>query len=296
MIIRKFQIGKAGAELSGWLHPDYSSERESAFSSRPAVIICPGGGYAFHSVIEEDEAMGALYAAGFDVFSLHYSTGDLIAESEPEAELAQTVSLLRHMAPELGLNGKVAVMGFSAGGHLSASLGCHWTDFGDNCRPDCLVLCYPVISMGKLGHEGSTLALCHGDEERVRRFSLENADVSCCPPAFIWHSQEDELVDVRNSMLFPTAGWLRPGVPVSSTCSRQECTAWLPETRLAAFLPVPGSGFRWPECGCLLCSASVTTRSSDLLLWYLRFFFCADLPLFWLKMADHAKCWSSHLR
>ncbi len=202
MIIRNFQIGKAGAELSGWLHPDYSSERESAFSSRPAVIICPGGGYAFHSVIEEDEAMGALYAAGFDVFSLHYSTGELIAESEPEAELAQAVSLLRHMAPELGLNGKVAVMGFSAGGHLSASLGCHWTDFGDNCRPDCLVLCYPVISMGKLGHEGSTLALCHGDEERVRRFSLENADVSCCPPAFIWHSQEDELVDVRNSMLF----------------------------------------------------------------------------------------------
>ena len=202
MILKEFQIGRSGAKLIGWLHPDYSKERGSAFSTRPAIVICPGGGYAFHSTIEEDEALGAFYAIGYDVFSLHYSIGSKILESEPEAELAEAVTIIRHSGDELGVDGKVAVMGFSAGGHLAASLGCHWERYCKDCRPDCLVLCYPVISMGKLGHEGSTLALCHEDKERIKYFSIENADVSSCPPVFIWHSQEDELVDVRNSMLF----------------------------------------------------------------------------------------------
>ena len=202
MTIKRFSIGNGKAELIGWIHPDYSLERASAIKERPSLIICPGGGYAFHSVIEEDEALSALYAAGYNVFSLHYSVGEEIRKSEPEKELAIAVSLLKTKAEELGLGHKVAVMGFSAGGHLVASFCCHLKDYDSVCSPDAAVLVYPVITMGYWGHEGSRDLLCHGDKERELHFSLEGQIYSGFPPVFIFHTEEDELVNVRNSLMF----------------------------------------------------------------------------------------------
>ena len=198
----RYLIGSNKAELIGYIHEDMSAVG-GMYRTRPALIICPGGAYARLSIREEDPIAFPVFAHGYNVFILRYSVGDAIRSSAPEAEAAAAIGAIRHDADKLLTDpDSIAILGFSAGGHVAASIACHWKRYGRASRPDAAVLCYPVISMGKLGHEGSTLALCHGDEERVRRFSLENADVSCCPPAFIWHSQEDELVDVRNSMLF----------------------------------------------------------------------------------------------
>lgn len=206
-MMRKVEIGigDAGAKLIGMIHPDYTVDRAAAFSVRPSIVVCPGGGYAFLSIVEEDEAASALYASGYNVFSLHYSVGDAIRESEPERELALAISRLRAMKDELGIGDGIGVMGFSAGGHLAACSCCHWKRYGAASRPDCAVLCYPVTTMGEYGHEGSTIALCHGDGKRVGYFSLENQVEDGCPPVFLWHTQDDDAVDIHNSLMFYTS-------------------------------------------------------------------------------------------
>ena len=107
-------------------------------------------------------------------------------------------------------------MGFSAGGHLAATVGTHF-DFGDpnsddpiervNCRPDAMILCYPVISFGEFRHEGSMNALL-GDkpsQDMIALLSNETQVTADTPPTFLWHTANEPGVLVENSFLFSIA-------------------------------------------------------------------------------------------
>ncbi|WP_313539611.1 alpha/beta hydrolase, partial [Enterococcus sp.] len=135
---------------------------------RPAVIICPGGGYEMLSDREAEPIAIKMMSFGFQAFVLHYSIKPAVY---PIAltELATAVRLVRqqheawHVDPD-----KIIVAGFSAGGHLAANLGVSWQEpflselldgQKEEWKPNGLLLSYPVLSSGKFAHEGSFQSL-----------------------------------------------------------------------------------------------------------------------------------------
>lgn len=183
---------------------------------RKAVIICPGGGYEFCSTREGEPVAFQFLAMDCQAFVLHYSTDPGIF---PEAlcELAAAVSLIRRQAGEWHIDPDgICVCGFSAGGHLAASLGVFWNrDFlkerlrlkQEQIRPNGLILSYPVISSGEFGHAASFDNLTgNGLSEFSREFlALENQVGEQVPPVFMWHTDTDGTVPVENSLLFAWA-------------------------------------------------------------------------------------------
>lgn len=184
--------------------------------TRPAVVVCPGGGYWGCSAIEGEPIAMRFIAAGFHAFVVRYST----TSSDPDAkypnaleELSKAIEIIREHAEEWNIDkDKIAVCGFSAGSHLACSLGCFWnrepikTPDGTN-KPNAMILSYPVITSGEKAHRGSFLNLCGEDEELTKKMSLETQVTEDTPTSFIWHTFEDGAVPVENSLLF--AGALR---------------------------------------------------------------------------------------
>ena len=180
---------------------------------RPCVILCPGGAYAFRSDRESEPVAMRFLAAGIHVCILHYS---IAPEQYPTAvlELAQAVRMVRSHADEWGVT-SVMIAGFSAGGHLVASLGTLWNQplfsdaFGDKAdwKPDGMVLGYPVITMGYFTHEYSRECLLgkQPDPQLVDLLSLEGSVTAQTIPAFIWHTVADGAVPVENSLQFAAA-------------------------------------------------------------------------------------------
>ena len=110
---------------------------------------------------------------------------------------------------------KIAVCGFSAGAHLAASLGVHFDKAylntegivtGEN-KPNAMILAYPVITMKEFGHKGSRENLLgeNADTTLINEMSLETQVSEKTPPAFIWHTVEDQSVPVENSLMFASA-------------------------------------------------------------------------------------------
>ena len=182
---------------------------------RPAVLICPGGGYGFTSEREAEPIALQFNAAGFHAFVLYYSVAPE-KHPQPLLDVSRSMCILREKKDEWNIDSEqIAVCGFSAGGHLAASLGVHWQEpylevpginIGEN-RPDALILGYPVITSGEFAHRGSFKNLLGKDAESelVEEMSLEKQVKPTTPPAFIWHTFEDPGVPVENSMLFAKA-------------------------------------------------------------------------------------------
>lgn len=191
----------------------YLQQPQNVPAPRPAVIICPGGGYCYTSPREGEPVALQYLAAGMQAFVLYYSCAPAVF---PQAllELATAVSVVRAHAAEWNIDPhRVFVGGFSAGGHLAASLGCFWNRefvYGplglqpQQIRPDGNLLCYPVITSGEYAHRGSFDALCAGlDPERYLPLtSLELQAGEQNPPTFLWHTQEDGAVPVENSLMY----------------------------------------------------------------------------------------------
>ncbi|MDY3919165.1 MAG: alpha/beta hydrolase [Candidatus Limivivens sp.] len=182
---------------------------------RPAVIVCPGGAYSFKSDREAEPIALQYLAQNMNAFVLQYSVSP---NRFPTAvlELAQAVMLVREHAEEWFIDPeKILVLGFSAGGHLAGTLGTMWNrDFfakalGDSkaWRPDGMILCYPVISMGEFTHEESRTLLLGEDatEADWDALSLEKQVSTDTVPAFLWHTQEDDAVPVENSLFYAMA-------------------------------------------------------------------------------------------
>lgn len=196
------------APVIGYFHENH--DRLVAHTSRPAIVICAGGCYRWLSPREKDPVALAFAAQGYQTFLIEYSTREQAAGLQPLRELAETVRILRERAEEWHIQKEhIAVLGFSAGGHLAASLGTLWQEpqlrLGPDCRPDALVLCYPVISSGEYAHRESIDWVSGGDAALAEYLSLEKRVTAQMPPTFLWHCVGDESVPVENSLLLAQA-------------------------------------------------------------------------------------------
>lgn len=202
-------ISLGSAHAQGYLH-DFSESMPHR-KARPCVVICPGGGYQHVSDREKDPPAFALLSAGFQVFHLRYSVGEASANLQPLSELASLILKIRENAEAWGVQpDKIAVMGYSAGGHLAASMGTLWHTpelseklgrDASGSRPDAMILCYPVITSNVNAHRGSILNVSGGDAAWAEFFSLEKQVRADTPPAFLWHTQDDAAVPVENTLL-----------------------------------------------------------------------------------------------
>ena len=185
-------------------------------TKRPAVIICPGGGYEYCSV-REAEPIALRYAAfGVAAFFLRYSC---VNKKFPTAllEVAQAMAYVRKNAEGLGVDpNKIMICGFSAGGHLAGNLAVHWnksfiTDAlgGDKelYKPNGAVLCYPVITSGEKRHDGSIINIAgeSPSAEMLETLALEKQVTKDTPPTFLWHTADDGCVPVENTLMFASA-------------------------------------------------------------------------------------------
>lgn len=182
-----------------------------------AVVICPGGGYgALMMSYEGHDVAKWLNGFGIAGIVLKYRVAPY-RHPAPLLDAQRALRLTRLHAGEWGLDAnRIGIMGFSAGGHLAATLGTHF-DAGNaqaadpaehlGCRPDFLILIYPVISMGAKGHAGSRAALLGPDPAPadVASLSTELQVTAQTPPAFLAHSVQDKLVAVENSRMFAAA-------------------------------------------------------------------------------------------
>jgi acetyl esterase/lipase len=182
---------------------------------RPAILICPGGGYGFTSPREAEPIAMQFNAAGFHAFVLYYSVAPN-RHPQPLLDLSRAMCIIRESSDEWNVyTEKIAVCGFSAGGHLAASLGVCWDKpylkapgitMGMN-YPNALILSYPVITSGEFAHRGSFNNLLGTDSgsESLYEMSLEQQVSSKTPPTFLWHTFADKSVPVENTLLFAQA-------------------------------------------------------------------------------------------
>ncbi|MGN0621292.1 MAG: alpha/beta hydrolase [Porcipelethomonas sp.] len=178
---------------------------------RPAVIICPGGGYEYLSDREAEGVAMRFASHGINAFILRYSVNSPF----PAAllEIAESVKLIREKSSDFDINPeKILVCGFSAGGHLAASLGTLWNSsylkniLGDTSvyRPNGMILSYPVITSGPFCHQGSIDSILGKtpSEKMLELVSLEKQVSADTPKTFIWHCADDGCVPPENTIDF----------------------------------------------------------------------------------------------
>lgn len=180
----------------------------------PCVLVIPGGSYRYRENGEAQPIAEYFNQNGMHAAVLNYRVAPNRHPS-PLADAQRAVKLLRHHADEWKIkkDGIIAA-GFSAGGHLCASLitlpdmptVCDDTD-SESPMPDVAVLGYPVINVDcEYGHVGSGMNLLGEDYEKLcREFCLESRVHSGMPPVFIWHTVEDSCVNVKNTLNFGAA-------------------------------------------------------------------------------------------
>ena len=174
--------------------------------SRGAVVVCPGGGYAMKADHEGDPIAKMINEAGVSAYVLDYRVAPC-HHLAPLSDASRAIRLVRSMGYE-----KVAILGFSAGGHLCCSAATLYTP-GDpdaedpierlSSRPDAFIPCYAVASLCQYTHVGSRKNLLgnHADDlKMVRRFSAELNVTPDTPTAFLWHTSTDDGVPVENSL------------------------------------------------------------------------------------------------
>lgn len=177
---------------------------------RPAMLVIPGGAYISCAEREKEPVALKFMASGFAAFTLEYST--LTTYPVPLFEAMMAIRYLRDNQTELGIN-KIAVTGFSAGGHLAGLLSTTTKDemlelFSDTnfSLPDAVILCYPVVTLkDNLTHLDTRKNITGNDENLYEKLSIENRIRKNSSPAFIWHTVEDDVVPVENSLLIAAA-------------------------------------------------------------------------------------------
>ncbi len=227
MINKTFKlIDGRNATLTTYILDDGEYARKGL--RRPAVVICPGGGYQYCSKNEGEPVAIFFNRHGYNAFVLEYSV--TIAHPFPEAlqELASAMALVRKHKDEWLISDELDVIGFSAGGNLALSLGCFYKEdyvtkeLGLNeseIRPDKIILGYPTVTLKSKRPAGTcppeiealmdqglipdlrgtdvaeTMA-GHGNltDEDYERLSLLNHLHSDMPSTFIFGSYEDSII------------------------------------------------------------------------------------------------------
>ena len=180
------------------------------------VVIFPGGGYSGRAPKEGNGYALFLNSLGIDVFVCEYRVAPYRFPIEL-LDARRAVRYVRAHAEEYGIDpNKVAVMGSSAGGHLAALVSTYrdkieyeGIDTVDDIDPipNATILCYPVI------HHPDDLNVCHigsyynlaGEDADYKKISPDLLVSDSTPKAFIWHTSNDDGVNVINSYLYATA-------------------------------------------------------------------------------------------
>lgn len=183
-----------------------------------AIVICPGGGYGMLAGHEGKGYAEWLQMHGINAFVLKYRLGSAgYRHPVMLGDAARALRTVRANAAAWKIDPqRIGVMGSSAGGHLASTLLTHF-DAGDatsgdpiervSSRPDLGILCYAVISMGPTTHKGSRRNLLGPEPspELIKELSNERQVTPQTPPTFLWHTANDSVVKVENSLAFATA-------------------------------------------------------------------------------------------
>lgn len=179
----------------------------------PCVLVLPGGGYAGVSHQEGPPVAGWLNSLGISATVLQYSVGEDLYPS-PQQQGLYALRWLKKNAADLIIDPqRIGVIGFSASGHLCATLSQgfdrpEWLldpdgDLeGVSARPDLALLSYPVISSGPFAHRGSFNHLMGQNPEAQSALSMEHQVHENSCPSIIWHTADDGAVPVENAYLY----------------------------------------------------------------------------------------------
>ena len=196
------------------------------YSTHTAIVVTPGGGYSFVATNHEGRQIANwLNSIGISVFVVKYRVGPRYHHPIELGDAQRGVRFVRAHAADFRINpDHIGLMGFSAGGHLTASVATHF-DPGNpsapdpidrvSCRPDFIVLGYPVITLFQpYAHHGSVTSLLgdRPDPNLLRELSPELHVTSQTPPAFLVTTLEDSTVPPENTMDFYNA-LRKAGVP-----------------------------------------------------------------------------------
>ena len=219
-------LGKNGADpFAEIYHPDNLTEMERDDQLHPCLVICPGGAYAFCSQRECEPIALHFLSSEYNIFILHYSCAPhcfptQLREAAALVELIHQNAAAWHCDPS-----RIAIMGFSAGGHLAA----HYSNtydhplvrelFPDSKPVQASILCYPVLTAAEGECHRSTFENLAGHKnltpEECGAFSCEKLVTERTPPTFLWHTCTDPLVPVFSTLYYSTE-LARPHVPFES--------------------------------------------------------------------------------
>ncbi len=181
-----------------------------------SIVVCPGGGYGGHALGHEGDDIGKwLNSFGVTAFILQYRLAPHYGQPVPLLDAQRAIRTVRFQSKERGLDpNRIGILGFSAGGHLTSTAGTKF-DAGDpnakdpvdrvSCKPDWLVLLYPVINMqDDYTHKGSRKNLLGNapSESLIKKYSNHLQVTEKTPPTFLFHTTDDQAVPVQNSVLF----------------------------------------------------------------------------------------------
>ena len=183
-------------------------------TSDAAAIIFPGGGYGRRAPHEGEPYALLFNSCGMSAFVVDYRVAPAHFPDEL-LDARRAVRFVRANSEKFGIDkNKIAVMGSSAGGHLAAFVSTYRAEIAgegsdelDNeCYiPNAQILCYPVISSDEeIFHKGSYVNLLGSLYEEKEKYSPELIADAKTPPAFIWHTSDDNCVNVENSYRYAT--------------------------------------------------------------------------------------------
>lgn len=188
--------------------------------ARPAMLICPGGGYSNVSSREGVPIATSFLAKGFNCYVLTYSTMNDAPDEHFPIQLLQTAAAMDYIKSKAAEHrtdaSKISVCGFSAGGHLAGMISCLFDHESvkkafpkkdeNYFRPYASVLSYAVLSSDPhIAHMGSFEKLTGNDKKMMDYLSLDKRVNEKTPPAFIWCTSDDGAVDCRSSLLYAAA-------------------------------------------------------------------------------------------
>jgi len=202
----------------------YPASKENATGA--AVVVCPGGGYHVLAADHEGKMVAEwLNSFGVSAYVLQYRLAPRYRHPAPLEDAQRAIRVVRSSAAQWSVDPhRIGILGFSAGGHLTATAGTQFVsgrqDAADpvdrvSSRPDFLILVYPVISFVEpFSHRGSAEGLLgkDADSEVLWSMSAENRVGVETPPTFLVHTTEDKLVPPENSLAFYSA-LRKAGVP-----------------------------------------------------------------------------------
>ena len=202
----------------------YVSQEYGADRPKDCILILPGGGYSFCALHEDEPVAKSFVYRGFGCFTLYYTVGERASLSVTLKDVSLAIAHIKRNAKEYNIDpDRIFVLGFSAGGHLAASIGTLYDkdiaafdgmEKGEN-RPAGMVVCYGACTLGEYSHELSRLFVCGKRElsdSEIAEFSPDKNVTENTVPAFIWHTADNDVVDVRNSLVLANA-LISRGVP-----------------------------------------------------------------------------------